>query len=111
MFRWETITKNPKIWTDKQWWIYNVRCGIKRYRLSDKKLNGDQMECSQRKQKSAMDLHNEMNWRMISGNVQWNESKINCIASERQARPIVDSAKTALSESDSRQEKKYIGCT
>ena len=64
------------------------------------------MECSQRKQKSAMDLHNEMNWRMISGNVQWNESKINCIASERQARPIVDSAKTALSESDSRQEKK-----
>ena len=71
-----------------------------------KKLNGDQMECSQRKQKSAMDLHNEMNWRMISGNVQWNESKINCIASERQASPIVDSAKTALSESDSRQEKK-----
>lgn len=59
-----------------------------------------------KKTKSAMDLHNEMNWRMISGNVQWNESKINCIASERQARPIVDSAKTALSESDSRQEKK-----
>ena len=54
-----------------------------------------------KKTKSAMDLHNEMNWRMISGNVQWNESKI-----ERQARPIVDSAKTALSESDSRQEKK-----
>ena len=64
------------------------------------------MECSQRKQKSAMDLHNEMNWRMISRNIQWNELKINCISSERQARPIVDSAKTALSESDSRQEKK-----
>ena len=60
MFRCETIAKNPEIWTDKQWWIYNVRCGIKRYRLSDKKLNGDQMECSQRKQKSAMDLHNEL---------------------------------------------------
>ena len=53
-----------------------------------------------------MDLHNEMNWRMISRNIQWNELKINCISSERQARPIVDSAKTALSESDSRQEKK-----
>ena len=64
-----------------------------------------------KKTKSAMDLHNEMNWQMISGNVQWNELKINCISSKRQARPIVDSVKTALSESDSRQEKKYIGCT